>query len=882
MKRNFIRTFMILSIFVLGFAICASAEFTIIEDFQSYPLTDSFGSLNWRVTGTLSIDQLNANKYLASSSGNIQTNKSIDMTNGSAVISAAFNADDGTVSAALIGRTSESDDKITLFSASASQLTVLKKEKFSINGWTDISFVFSVDNSLNVYLDGTLIYTMDNYITEYPAFKSYEGNAALRVTLTGGMVDDISFYNNISINENYALSSPIYRINTQESESFKKDTQPISGVKKGDIDGFIAYTKLTDNPGEIISARYSDDMLSGIYTANFPGYKSIGIAKIAMPSSALEKDDIIKIFNVTDKEGLVPLTKSVSESMPSYIRMYPSELEQNFSKSGEHPRIMADDTVFASIKAKYLSNHLWCIELVSKADDILTKNELPSVDSGATNILGTSRSCLSQLMTLSLAYYMTDSESYLAYAEAIMNEVCKEEFSNWCRDSHFFSCAEMTAALAIGYDWLYDYLSEDTKTLVKEKIYENSLKFAYDKYSNRILGSDFFTGAGNKNLVYNSAMVITALSLADVYPAECFTIISESFEYIPEALASFAPHGGWSEGTDYWRYAVNYLSMMMASLETVYDTDFGISTFEGFDNAMNFIVQMKGPCGYNTFHDNDGSSDTPAVFYLARRFKAPNIAASRLNLLENLDKLEPLDLIYFDESVNGGDVSNLPLYSCFEGVEAMSMRSSWDNDALFVSAHGGKNTGSHTHVDAGTFVLDYLGERWIMDFGRTGVYDNNAYGHNVFVVNPNPDGEDYGQDLDADVKIYEKSFDTDKPYITYDMTSAYKSYVNAKVTTRQFKLSDENVLKVIDNVKLKSTQNIEWYFYTDADVEIIDNGFKLTKGDKTISLTAKSNAGEELTFYFDVLETPEGVTRKRMKVSANDSSIMVTYTFQDA
>ncbi|MCM8821879.1 MAG: heparinase II/III-family protein [Candidatus Omnitrophica bacterium] len=63
----------------------------------------------------------------------------------------------------------------------------------------------------------------------------------------------------------------------------------------------------------------------------------------------------------------------------------------------------------------------------------------------------------------------------------------------------------------------------------------------------------------------------------------------------------------------------------------------------------------------------------------------------------------------------------MPCDRYFRNIEVVTMRSDWeDRDAIFVGFKAGKNSFSHSHLDIGSFVMDALGHRWIIDLG----YDN--------------------------------------------------------------------------------------------------------------------------------------------------------------
>ena len=87
-----------------------------------------------------------------------------------------------------------------------------------------------------------------------------------------------------------------------------------------------------------------------------------------------------------------------------------------------------------------------------------------------TAFAGNLRENLRRILFLGFAYRMTGEKRYSDRAEAEMLKAAS--FSDW-NPSHFLDVAEMTAALAIGYDWLYPKLSGN---IAANDPYRNSRK----------------------------------------------------------------------------------------------------------------------------------------------------------------------------------------------------------------------------------------------------------------------------------------------------------------------------------------------------------------------------------------------------------------------
>lgn len=70
-------------------------------------------------------------------------------------------------------------------------------------------------------------------------------------------------------------------------------------------------------------------------------------------------------------------------------------------------------------------------------------------------------------------------------------------FPDW-NPQHYLDVAEMTCAFAIGYDWLYDYWSDEQKAFLAQKIYEYGLVPSYAAYYGD-LGSNGWWIAGERD-----------------------------------------------------------------------------------------------------------------------------------------------------------------------------------------------------------------------------------------------------------------------------------------------------------------------------------------------------------------------------------------------
>lgn len=122
-----------------------------------------------------------------------------------------------------------------------------------------------------------------------------------------------------------------------------------------------------------------------------------------------------------------------------------------------------ESALMASIKndSTWHSIHM---AIVTECDRLLGEEPVKRIQIGR-RLLDKSREALRRLFYLSYAYRTTKDTKYVARAEQEMLTIAG--FSDW-NPSHFLDVAEMTMALAIGYDWLHDQLSASSKDSIKK------------------------------------------------------------------------------------------------------------------------------------------------------------------------------------------------------------------------------------------------------------------------------------------------------------------------------------------------------------------------------------------------------------------------------
>ena len=183
-------------------------------------------------------------------------------------------------------------------------------------------------------------------------------------------------------------------------------------------------------------------------------------------------------------------------------------------------QLFADARGFAALKARLGKEELLTAgaEFIrATADPILSAKPCERIKEGK-RLLGVSRTALYRINTLALAYRLYGNKAHLDRAIAEMRAVCA--FSDW-NPSHFLDVGEMTLAVAIGYDWLYNDMPED----VRKEIAAGLRRCGLDASRQPLW---WIRAHNNWGQVCHAGILAGALALAEENPAEVAANLHES------------------------------------------------------------------------------------------------------------------------------------------------------------------------------------------------------------------------------------------------------------------------------------------------------------------------------------------------------------------
>ena len=386
----------------------------------------------------------------------------------------------------------------------------------------------------------------------------------------------------------------------------------------------------------------------------------------------------------------------------------------DYSKLADHPRLIIKKGDIEAVKQKVESDQPLRIvhDIIERRANEFIPLEPTKYRKVGKRLLGRCRAVLERVCYCSYMYLVSGDEIYARRAEKEM--LAAANFVSW-NPSHFLDVGEMTTALAIGYDWLYDWLSPESRKIIEDAIIEKGLRASDNKRW-------WSKSHNNWNQVCNGGLVMGALAVYERIPEEAQKVIAEALQGNPKAQEAYGPDGVYPEGFGYWEYGTWYEVMLIESLRTSLGTSCDLEKAPGFLESAKFMNFMVAPTGaaYN-FSDcsNPINVVNPLLYWFA--LETDNISLvwqDRQTLLNEeqfrgINRQAPIAMLFASRC----DTKNIkPIedkYWYGDGCQPLFLyRSSFENkDASYLGVKGGTAKNSHAHMDAGSFIYEWGGVR---------------------------------------------------------------------------------------------------------------------------------------------------------------------------
>lgn len=538
-----------------------------------------------------------------------------------------------------------------------------------------------------------------------------------------------------------------------------------------------------------------------------------------------------------------------------------------------HPRLILDAAEFRQLKERVsdggavgkLHDHMMTVADASVADE----KRFTSV----RNAKGKSLACpiLNRLVSCAYAYKMTGAKKYRDKAIADLNDVCS--FDGWYVRS-YLDVSQVSAAVAITYDWLYDSLPKSLKAKVVYALKTFALETS--RMSDRHEYTWWYKRIGNWNQVCNAGLVCAAVAIYEQCPELAQEVIDDAVRTNKISVEGiYGPDGAYPEGPSYWHFGTLYQVIMLSVLEDIFGTDYGISSAPGFMNTGLFRMFACGSNGWQfNYADNVLSSDfNYPLYYFAYKRNEPSMLYNEMQLMQKPEYAGSEHCSFMTLALKYAlkmDLTDLKapegkFYSAQGNVPVMMCRSGWGKYDHYLGIKGGRDNDLHGHMDGGTFVYYSDRVRWAMDLKREAYYNlrpglgklggsiadysqnslrwrifrYNCRQHNTLTVN------DKDHDVSAFVKMIATENTPSRMGATFDLTPLF--WGDLEKAERTAALCDESYLEIKDVLKAPADRpaHVRWTMLSTAEPQITPDGILLTRKSITKKL---STSGGNVTY----------------------------------
>ena len=542
---------------------------------------------------------------------------------------------------------------------------------------------------------------------------------------------------------------------------------------------------------------------------------------------------------------------------PDFRSVSLDEIELALQKLHTSPRLFLTDEAIAEVRSKLENDACWSEYYAALKQFSDSKSKAEPVERVVTGrrLLSVSREALGRIFDWSFLYRYTGEDKYAKRVEK--EALAIADFQDW-NPSHFLDVAEMTTAMAIGYDSCKETFSEENRSKIRDAIYVKGLVEALD------FKGGWKRNTANWNQVCWCGALCGSLAIIDDVDEEkrsnIARLIQSAVNGVTWSMSSYEPDGNYTEGPGYWGYGTSFNILLVSALESALGNDFGRSDSPGFLKSIVYYEHVFGTTGsaFNYPDSGGGKMFEPAAFWYADKLDqayAPwnemnaVLAANRIvhKQAQNGDRpfsslirgrLAVTALLYGKIAAELRPPKELGYVGKGSGLCCVALfRTAWNQDAAYLGIKCGVPKAPHGHLDEGSFVYDDGGVRWIVELGPEDYHKIESLGMNLWDVSQNSDRwkllryNNFGHSVptinDALQLVDGKSFfvetkigdSGEDSYALIDLTPVYRN--DALSVKRKAVLEPDGALVIEDAFEALPDKQaaIERRFLTSAQVE---------------------------------------------------------------
>jgi hypothetical protein len=439
-------------------------------------------------------------------------------------------------------------------------------------------------------------------------------------------------------------------------------------------------------------------------------------------------------------------------------------------------------------------------------------------------------------------------------------------------------------ALAVAYDWLHAELSEEERTVMRDKIAAVTSGLYYGSLAN-----EWWTGAylHHDTWIPLGGMGVGAMAVVDEVPgAERWA--ERAREALGEALDWLADDGAWPEGPCGWAFAmISAVPFWDAYRRRFPDRGEAVLGNPWLRRTASFRVHSRAPdgrfvsfgdCNPHGGYQENARQAAPTLRWLAARYRDPVAQWQAAREWEKAPNpyTAAWEIAWMDPSVSEEAPNDLPDGALFANQGMAYLRTGWDQEATVLgfrcdSLLGRRaaslyrpeeewrynNSTTHVHADANAFGVWSRGD-FAITLARYG--QNGTERQNSVLIDGEGQYTRFGADHlgRPDGKVTDFLASSFVGYVAGDAARAYPP--GLKRFVRRLMLIAPGIVFLCDDIAAESPVDVEWRFHVDAGAAlgIGERGFEAATGGRVTHL----RLGEPASFVEIGDDWNRGVTAR--------------------
>lgn len=433
----------------------------------------------------------------------------------------------------------------------------------------------------------------------------------------------------------------------------------------------------------------------------------------------------------------------------------------------------------------------------------------------------------------------------------------------------------VAVALAWGYDWLYEEMTQDERDLVRASLLARTRQVADHVIKNANI--QLFPYDSHAVRSVSAVLVPACIAMWDEEP-EAREWLDYSIEFLATVYTPWGDEqGGWAEGPHYWMTGMAYLIEAANLLKNYFAIDLYQRPF--FQKTGDFPLYTKAPdTRRGTFGDDSTMGDLVClkVGYNLRQFAGVTGNQAYQWYYGEVKRNDPgTEMAFynygwwdlnFDELMYQHDYPIIEEAApadddklrWFKGVGWAAIQHKMDDPDQhihFVMKASKFGSISHSHGDQGAFCLSAFGEDLAIQSGYYVAFSSDMHmnwrrqtrSKNAILINGKGQYADHDKSLTmrSTGQILAAETRDDHIYIKSEATAAYQHF-NPQVTRveREVYFVQNNYFVIVDSVDADEPVEIDWLLHANSDFSLGESSFRYS--------------GEKAGFYGQVLWSEGG------------------------